>query len=317
MRGTSFLRSSAVPLLSIALLLLIAPSAAAALPSADLGITATASPAEAKNGETIVFTITVTNIGTRDGGARVLLIPSQGLQPLELLQSAPPYFDCPNGIVQSFCSVASFVPGRTHVFTLITRVHPLATGIASLYVAVEALRGDEDLFRGNNSMLVPITVTPVADLSVAVVDEGKSPPNGTQVVFTVTVASTGPANSSEVTFTDDVPQDATFVRLDQTAAREFTCTTPPAGATGTIRCTVPSFSINLTRSFGIYVNSTSRRATLTNTATVSSATFDPNLTNNTSTGLALVPLFIPTLSPAMLALMTLVLIAVGAVSLRN
>jgi len=131
----------------------------------------------------------------------------------------------------------------------------------------------------NNSASRTTTVTSqAASADVAVATSGGAD------TFVVTVSNAGPNDAASVTLTDVIPSGSTFAAWMQTSGPQFTCSTPAAGGTGTISCTIGIFpgveGKTISAIFELTLNTS---AQVTNTATVSSSTNDPRPDNNTST----------------------------------
>ena len=85
---------------------------------------------------------------------------------------------------------------------------------------------------------------------------------------------------------DVVPANTTFVSDAQTSGPTFTLTNPAVGGTGTISGTIATLASGTSATFTVVVlvsPSTPSGTTITNTANVTAATFDPNLANNSAT----------------------------------
>ncbi|MGH9424644.1 MAG: DUF11 domain-containing protein, partial [Thermoanaerobaculia bacterium] len=120
-----------------------------------------------------------------------------------------------------------------------------------------------------------------ADLSITKVDNLSSPPHafsGSIVPYTITVTNNGPNTASSVTVTDVLPAGSSFVSATGTG---WTC----GFAAGTVTCTMPSLAAGTAPPITLTIIApiVSKSGTLSNTATVSSATTDPNPGNNSST----------------------------------
>lgn len=109
------------------------------------------------------------------------------------------------------------------------------------------------------------------------------------VAYTLNVFNVGPDDAASASLSDPIPAGMTFVSLVSPAG--WICTTPAVGGTGTVSCTNPNLTagsnVNFTLTLHI-VAGTPSGTFLTNTATVASATFDPNDENNTSSATTLV-----------------------------
>jgi uncharacterized repeat protein (TIGR01451 family) len=63
---------------------------------------------------------------------------------------------------------------------------------------------------------------------------------GGEVTYTITLTNAGPGAASNVTVTDGLPAQSTFVSFSAPAG--FTVTTPPVGSSGTVMASTPSFA---------------------------------------------------------------------------
>jgi len=106
---------------------------------------------------------------------------------------------------------------------------------------------------------------------------------GTNATYTLNVINNGPDAAVNAVVTDALPAGTRFVSLASPAG--WTCTVPPVGSGGTISCAKASMALNETATFtatvGICPEVTC--GTISNTATVSSATIDPVTANGTAT----------------------------------
>jgi uncharacterized repeat protein (TIGR01451 family) len=107
---------------------------------------------------------------------------------------------------------------------------------------------------------------------------------GDTIDYSVFVFNAGPSTAQNVTVTDTLPAGTTFVGINISSSL-FTCTTPAVGASGTVSCTAPAFDDESETSFTISVKTSSfaSSGSISNTATITSATSDPDTSNNSST----------------------------------
>jgi uncharacterized repeat protein (TIGR01451 family) len=131
--------------------------------------------------------------------------------------------------------------------------------------------------------------TEVADLAVL-----KTGPDiaaaDTDVSFTIGVANNGPDPAANAAFTDPLPAGMTYVSLTSPAG--FSCTTPAAGASGTVSCSIAVLGAGSTATFTLVAHigpGTPNGTFFTNIATVSTDTFDPNSENDSSTAVVSTP----------------------------
>ena len=138
--------------------------------------------------------------------------------------------------------------------------------------------------QGNNTATENTTVRTVADLSITKTDDADPVTFGNELTYTVVVRNAGPNPAANVTVTDDLPQDATFqsVSSNRDAPNDQACV-PPAQQNqpgGIVQCDFGEVGstgedpIQVT----IVVKPTADAVgnQITNTASVSSPTFDPD-----------------------------------------
>jgi uncharacterized repeat protein (TIGR01451 family) len=124
-----------------------------------------------------------------------------------------------------------------------------------------------------------------SDLSVTKVDSPDPVAAGNNLTYTITVANSGPDPALTVELRDTVPANTTFVSF--TAPGGWSTTTPAVGGTGDVVATNPSLASGSPPAvFTLVVNvnaGTTVGTTLSNTATVTTASFDSNASNNSDT----------------------------------
>ncbi len=112
-----------------------------------------------------------------------------------------------------------------------------------------------------------------ADVSVAMTASPSPVTQGANLTYTITVTNGGPLAASAVTMTDALPTGATFVSATSNVG---TCS-----GTTTVTCTLGTMNNAATATITLVVTASATGA-LANTANVTSATPDPNLTNNSA-----------------------------------
>ena len=171
-------------------------------------------------------------------------------------------------------SVAEDTDGTIHA----TRNFILAQGLGWVQSNVFLLTGDW--------VIRAIVTTPPADsadLSVTKVDTPDPAFAGNNLAYTITVNNAGPSNAASASLSDPLPAGTTFVSLGSPGG--WGCTTPAAGASGTVSCSNASVALG-SAVFTLVVKVEAAvvpGTVLTNTATVSSATTDPNPGNESAT----------------------------------
>ena len=143
-----------------------------------------------------------------------------------------------------------------------------------------------------------------ADLSLTKTTGATTTTTGSTVSYTITVANAGPSTATNVVVIDPLP-----------AGLQFVSATPSQGScsgTTTVTCTLGNLLSGANATITLQALVTATSGTIANTATVSSATSDPNGGNNGGTSTPLpVGEPIPTMSTyALIALA----IALGAIA---
>ncbi len=125
---------------------------------------------------------------------------------------------------------------------------------------------------------------PQADVSLTKSASPTTPVTGAPLTYTLTVTNSQDDAANNVVVTDAVPASTTFQSI--TAPAGWTCIAPSVGGTGTISCSTATLASNATAVLTLVVNvpcATANGVFISNTASVSSSTLDPDTSNNTRT----------------------------------
>ena len=285
---------------------------------ADLAIAKTATPDPVAPGANLTDTLSVTNMGPSDASALTLsdALPA-GTRFVSL--SVPSGWTCatpPAGSAGTIsCSTAVMPPGAA-TFTLTVMVASGENPGAVISNTAMISSSTTDPNPANDSSTAAVTVgSGQADLSVTKSASPASVMPGDTLTYSIGAANAGPSTAMNVALSDPLPGGTTFQSL--TAPAGWTCTTPAVGSSGTVSCTAATMDPG-SAAFTLVVTVTQTAlSAITNTATVSSATADPNTTNNSGTAVTTNPTAIPILSPKWLAALLLALLAVGALMAKG
>jgi uncharacterized repeat protein (TIGR01451 family) len=130
---------------------------------------------------------------------------------------------------------------------------------------------------------------PTADLSVTKSATTDPIIADTNETYNLRVMNNGPFDAQNVTLTDAVPTNTTFVSLVQNSGPGFTCMTPLVGEPGTVNCTIATLTAGVSAAFTMILRmSPVDTSSMTNTASVNSSVIDPNFANNTASVSSLV-----------------------------
>ena len=280
----------------------------------DLSITKTDSPDPVVAGTTLTYTITVTNSAT----ATALNVTVKDTIPANttFLSATSSTFSCSGVLVGGTgtltCTNAFLAQNEVDTITLMVNVDPATPKGTMLSNTATVSSDDTDPTPGNNSATQKTLVDTQADLAVTKL-EFPHPLliSSEDIHYTITVTNAGPSNATNFVLSDPTPTHTTFRSVVSPAG--FTCTTPPVGNAGLIKCTHPSLPLG-TFTFNVVVRldqDTLRGTTITDTATVTSDTFDPTLPDNTASASVIFAVLAPALSRAALLACGLLLMAAG------
>ena len=179
-------------------------------PSADVGVTISASASSVTAGQELTYTINVTNNGpaaatnvmlTNTFAANVMFVSSS----TSMSQVAGPTPGSPT------ISLGSLASGATDAVTIV--VAPGAAGVPSVADSVSVTSQPADPLLTNNSASVTTTVTPSADLGVTIAAPTTVTVGG-NLEYTINVTNIGPSTATGVVLTDTLPPlpaDGTFI----------------------------------------------------------------------------------------------------------
>jgi uncharacterized repeat protein (TIGR01451 family) len=255
--------------------------------TADLSITKTDGVASKVAGTTVTYTIVVSNAGPSDvTGATVgdtFPATITGVTYTSVTSGgATGNTAAGAGNISDTVNMPS---GSSITYTATGTISPSATVSVSNTATVTAPGGVIDPNPGNNSATDTDTLTASADLLVTKIDSPDPVVVGTDLTYTITVTNNGSSDALNMQLSDTLPPNTTFVSF--TVAGGWTRTdVVPVGGTGTVTATAPTLAAGASAVFTLVVNvnlGTPHNTVLTNSATVTTTTTDPNLVNNTGT----------------------------------
>ncbi len=256
-------------------------------PQADLSIAKTHSPAALVPGQSMTYTITVTNAGpSAVTGATVAdTLPAVITGASWTCAAAGSGASCPAaGSGNIATSAVNLPPGGTAVFTVTGTLSASATGTVTNTATVAAPSGTTDPTPANNSATDSTTIGPQADLSITKTHSPAVLTPGQSIGYTITVTNAGPSAVTGATVADTLP--AVITGASWTCAAAGSGASCPAGGSGNIATSAVNLPSGGTATFTVTGTlSASATGTVTNTATVAvpSGTADPTPANNTAT----------------------------------
>lgn len=258
--------------------------AVAGATQADLSITNSASPNPVTAGNNITYAQTVTNGGPASAST-ITLTETLPANTTFVSLTGPAGWTCTSTAPYT-CTIASLAANATANFSFVVKVNAtVASGTTVTDTASVASSTTSDPNSANNTASVTTYVGDSADVSVTNSASPVPVQASNNITYTQVVANAGPSAASSVTLTEATP--ANTIAQSLTGPAGWTCNL------GTLTCTIPSLaaSTNGTITFVVTVNAGTTHGTAINdTATVSSATTDPNSANNSATAADVVAL---------------------------
>ncbi len=239
------------------------------------GVVKTGSPNPVMSGDTLTYTIVVSNFGPSSAENVTL----SDVIPPEITGAE---FSTDGGVTFSpwpgSLNIGTLLNGETRTILIRGTVAPVAPGFIINTAIVTSTTPDPNLSNNTSTSVIEVNEsTEEADVGVfKSVETNPVTPGGGMVVYSIRVSNFGPAAAQNVVLTDVIPPEITGAEFSIDGGLTFNpwpgaldIGTLPAGQTITIliRGTV----------------SPSATGIISNTATVTSTTPDPNPSNNTST----------------------------------
>jgi large repetitive protein len=237
--------------------------------SADVRVTKTVTPNPVRAGEAATWTVSVSNLGPSDAQGVTLAetlptsVPSATLTPSQ--------GSC-SGLSCSFGAIAA----GTTVTVNVVGVADATTAAGPITNSATASSSTPDPTPSNDTGSVTSNVVRAADLSIVKSATPEPVRAGEPVTYTFAVTNAGPSSAESVVASDPIPSGVSFATL-------------PAGCTQvatTVSCTATVVNVGETVFFnliGTFDPTLALGSTVNNSATVTSATPDPNTGNNSST----------------------------------
>jgi len=228
--------------------------------SADLGVTISGAPDPVTAGESLTYTINVTNIGPNAGQQVSLTVPVPAgttfasFTPASGWNVTAPAVGGSGSVVATTASLAS--AGSPLTFTFVVTVNGASTDGSNISGSASVASGTtDDPDSANNSdettTTVHVAAPAMADVGVTVSATPDPIAPGGLLTYTITVTNDGPDAASGVGMTNDVPAGTTLVSF--TAPAGWAPSTPAAGGTGTLSATAGALDSHAQAAFTLVV----------------------------------------------------------------
>lgn len=239
----------------------------------DLALALSASPSPVPAASTLTYEIGVTNLGPRDATNLVVTNRLPDGDVLFLGASGIGWACALDGQIVT-CARPLLLVGAAPSIAIQIKT-PDERGTLIDTASVSASTADLDL--ANNAATDTTIVFDSADLSIAASDSPDPVRIGTEVTYTLSVANDGPTAATAVSVVNTLPGGTSFVSASGTG---WVCD----HLGGVVTCSMASLGIaSSAPAISIVALAPATAGTIANTATVSSATFDPDTADNTAT----------------------------------
>jgi large repetitive protein len=238
-----------------------------ASPQAELALAKVALTPEVNDGEDARFKLTATNTGPSQAAETKLV----DTLPAGLSYVSASGASCAAKGQEVTCEIGTLAVGAKASVELVT----LTSGPGNRVNTATVTSAAEDLEPANNTATAAVKVLPTADLQLEKTASPTLVKAGGEVTYTLTVKNAGPDAAGAVVVGDQLPTGETLLAS-------------PAGCTQTgqqVSCPLSGELANgetQTVQLKVRMEVVLANQTVTNTAEVTSTTFDPNLANNTA-----------------------------------
>ena len=250
---------------------------------ADIEVQKTDGASSATPGQTVQYTVVVTNHGPSNvAGVNVTdSLPAVLTGATWTCTTTAGSVCSPSGS-GSINTLVDLLSGGTATFTIDATVAASALGVLANTATASVPPGVIDPVPGNNSATDTDTLNPVADLAITKTDFSPTATPGAPVTYTVVVSNAGPSAVVGATVADALPASMSAVSWTCSISGSGSC---PASGTGNVNVPV-SLTVGATATFtitGTLLASTT--ANLVNTASVipPAGVTDPTPGNNSAT----------------------------------
>ena len=252
----------------------------------ELGITVSAGTTSLYVGQNVTYTVTATNGGPDDEPEPSVTCPIASDVAFVSANDRPGKTSVNNGLLTA--NLGPLAPGATDTLTVVLSPRAAAAGTLTTTFSIQGENTDPNT--SNNTASASVTVTPAADLAIAIATGAVAPAVGADWTITLNVANLGLSGATGATAIFPLPSNVTFVTAASTQG------TTPVDQNGVISADLGAIPAGSAATVSIVVVPTTVGSDSL-TASVSGDQFDPNTTNNQAIATAAV---VPSVNMAVL-----------------
>jgi uncharacterized repeat protein (TIGR01451 family) len=246
----------------------VASATTQVLPVARVSVTKTGSPEPVHNGELLTYSIEVRNDGPDPAGAVSVDDPLPTT--VAFVSADPSQGSCTEAGGRVTCALGTLASGQLATVSIVVR--PGQVGAVQNAAAVTSETFDRSL--SDNEAAEMTEVLPAARLALTATATPNPVNNGEVLTYTLTVRNDGPDEATSVHLTDVLPASVGFLSADLS---QGSCTE----SGGQLACSLGTVGPRASASLAITVRPTAV-GVITNVASARTATFDPELGDNTA-----------------------------------
>jgi uncharacterized repeat protein (TIGR01451 family) len=267
---------------------------------ADMAVTITQNTNVPVPGGNIVYTQTVSNLGSFTAQVPTYSINVPANTTLQSF-TIPPGWTCVpaapgvgyTGAIN--CSGTTLASGASVSFPMTVKVNVagVTPGTTVITATPSVSSSSRDPYLPNNTASVSATVVAAGsgDLAITLANSPNPLSPGENYTYTAVATNNGPSASPNVTVTIPLPVGTTNFQSLTNVPAGWSCLTPAVGSGGNITCTIASLAAGATATFSPVIqvnNGTTSGTALSSTASIGTTGVDSIAANNTSTATNLV-----------------------------
>lgn len=239
---------------------------------ADLSLAKADNPDAVAAGETLTYTLTISNTGSSD--ATGLTVTDTLPSGVTLVSATPTQSSGPNPLVSNLGNLAA---GGSTAITVVVTVDSSTRGTITNTATVAANEFDPNT--ANNTDSEPTTVNAEADLAISKSDDPEPVVAGETLTYTLVYTNHGPSDAQGVTITDTLPVSVTYGGMVSVTPSLFGPT--QTGQLLTWYTSTLAAEVSGTIVFTVTVDA-GASGTITNSVVITSTIPDPDTSDNTA-----------------------------------
>jgi uncharacterized repeat protein (TIGR01451 family) len=240
------------------------------VPTANLGLTMSATPNPVLTGQNLTYAIKLSNAGP-DAASNVKIINPLP-QNTTYVSSNTSLGTCAVATGTLTCNLGALAANVSASVNLV--VTSKVAGTITNSASASATESDPDTNNNTASADATVQVPAKADLKLTIAAAPSPVQTGQNLTYTFTVSNAGPNDATNVNLSDPIPQNAAYISSN---TAQGSC----ASNAGTFSCSLGTIKPNASVQVSLVVTS-SVTGTLTNSASVSAIETDPVTSNNSA-----------------------------------